>query len=102
MRLIASTLVLGLLAVTPALAKERLSDGAYIAAARCSGVLGASADPSMKTLLREQSRGRDPYIQERAEDSKRVGQDASRQAAAVAACAKYAKASTSGGEMAAR
>jgi hypothetical protein len=92
MRLILTTAALSLAAAAaPAVAAERVSDSAYIAAVRCQAVLGQTADASLKSFLSEQRRGRHEYVQERAEDAKREGRKAAaRQPEAAQACARFA------------
>ena len=99
MRMIATTLALGLLAATPGLAKERVSDSAFIAAVRCQGALGASADESLKSFIKEQGRGRHEYVLERAQDAKQAGRREGQ--AAAASCGQFvAKAPPAGLAMA--
>jgi len=83
MRRLVGLAILAALGTTAAQAQTaRLSDGAYMQAARCvglasSGKLGATDGDAMKAWLKEQSRLRDPYVLDKAD---RMQQEAKREA----------------------
>ena len=68
--------LLAVSATAPAFAADRISDGELVRASRCLGLtkaanLGASDATALQTLVKTQSRGRDPLIQERVESAER-------------------------------
>jgi len=73
--LLAATLMgaAALAVVTPAAAADRISDAAYMSAARCAGLAeGAKLDTASVTkLLDAQRGGRDFYIQDKADEMRR-------------------------------
>ena len=83
MRILAGLIITGTLAgvglVAGAAAAQpgRLSDVAYLEAARCAGLassakLGSADGAALKSLVQAQSNGREPFVQDKADDMQRV------------------------------
>ena len=74
MRILAGLIITSALAATVASAQPgRLSDVAYMQAARCAGLasshtLGSADAASLRALLESQSGGRDPFVLNKADD----------------------------------
>ena len=77
MRILAGLVITAALGATAAMAQPgRLSDAAYMQAARCAGLassanLGPPDGAALKALLRAQSGGRDPYVLEKSDTLQR-------------------------------
>ena len=74
--IIAATLATGALAGAAWAQPGHISDVAYMEAARCAGLassakLGSVDGGSMKAFVRTQSVGREPFIQDKADDMQR-------------------------------
>jgi len=83
MRILAGVIITAALATTAEASPARLDDVAYMQAARCAGLASSSklgsadAAAALKAMVKNQSGGRDFYIQDKADDLQR---DAKREA----------------------